>query len=76
VLFAVDDENDRPLPHAIALAIDGQTIAVGGLRLHAAVLDYPSVEIVAAPSLVAVVAGAALVLGGLGGLAFKTRSPT
>jgi hypothetical protein len=65
VLFAVDDESDRPLPHAIALAIDGQTVAIGGLRLYAKVLDYPSVELVAAPSLIAVVLGAALVLGGL-----------
>jgi hypothetical protein len=75
VLFAVDDENDRPLPHAIALAIDGQTVAVGGLLLRAAVLQYPSVEIVAAPAFGAVAAGALLVLGGLIG-GFRTPSPT
>lgn len=65
VLFAVDDQNDRPLPHSIELARDGSTVAVGGLLLHAAVLAYPAVEIVAAPALPAVVAGAVLVLGGL-----------
>jgi hypothetical protein len=65
VLFAVDDENDRPLPRGIELARDGSTVAVGGLLLHAAVLAYPAVEIVAAPALPAVVAGAVLVLGGL-----------
>jgi hypothetical protein len=76
VLFAVDDDNDRPLPHAIALAINGQTIAAGGLRLRPAVLQYPSVEIVAAPVLPAVALGALLVLGGLVAQTFKTPSPT
>ncbi|MBV8148444.1 MAG: hypothetical protein JO092_05075 [Candidatus Eremiobacteraeota bacterium] len=75
VLFAVDDENDRPLSKAIALAVDGQTIAVGGLKLRAVVLPYPSVEIVAAPSLTAVVLGALLVIGGTIA-SLKTRSPT
>jgi hypothetical protein len=80
VLFAVDDENDRPLRDAVALAVDGQTIAVGGLKLRSEVLQYPSVEIVAAPSLIAVALGALLVIGGLIALAVrgpasKTRSP-
>jgi hypothetical protein len=65
VLFAVDDENDRPLPHAIAVARDGTTIAAGGLLLRAAVLAYPAIEIMSAPALAAVIAGALLVLGGL-----------
>jgi hypothetical protein len=64
VLFAVDDENDRPLPHAIALCPDGRSVSVGGLLLHAAVLQYPAVEVIAVPSLVAVGIGALLVLGG------------
>lgn len=65
VLFAVDDENDRPLPHAIAVARSGATVSTGGLRLYALVLAYPAVEIVAAPALGAVVAAALLVVGGL-----------
>lgn len=65
VLFAVDDDNDRPLPHAIALCPDGQSVSVGGLLLHAAVLQYPAVEVIAVPSLVAVGLGTLLVLGGL-----------
>jgi hypothetical protein len=65
VLFAVDDENDRPLPHAIAVARDGNTIAAGNLLLYASVLAYPAVEIAAAPALAAVVAGTLLVLLGL-----------
>jgi len=64
VLFAVDDENDRPLPGAIALAPDGTTVSVGGLRLHAAVLAYPAVDVMSAPALPAVVVGALLVLAG------------
>jgi hypothetical protein len=65
VLFAVDDENDRPLPHAIAAARSGATIGVGDLLLRALVFSYPAVEIVAVPSLTAVVTGALLVFGGL-----------
>ncbi|MEO6835784.1 MAG: hypothetical protein ABI231_07760 [Candidatus Tumulicola sp.] len=65
VLFAVDDENDRPLPHAIAAARDGATVGAGGLLLHATVLAYPAVEVIAVPALAAVVAGALLVLAGL-----------
>jgi hypothetical protein len=65
VLFAVDDDNDRPLPHAIALCPDGQSVSVGGLSLHASVLQYPAVNVIAVPSLVAVGLGTLLVLGGV-----------
>lgn len=65
VLFAADDENDRPLPHAIALSVGGQTVAVGGLLLRATVLQYPAVEIIAVPSPAAVALSALLVIGGL-----------
>lgn len=65
VLFAVDDDNDRPLPHAIALAPDGQTANVGGLTLRAVVLGYPAVEVVAVPQLTAAVAGSLLVIAGI-----------
>lgn len=63
VLFAVDDENDRPLPQAIALAT-GAAVRVGGLLLRATVTTYPTVEIVAAPALFVVALGALLVLAG------------
>ena len=65
VLFAIDDEDGRPLPHAITLARSGATVSVGGLLLRAVVLAYPAVEIAAAPALGAILAGALLVLGGL-----------
>jgi hypothetical protein len=57
VLFAVDDDEERPLPHAIALARDGQTLRLGGLLLRPSAIGYPSVEIVAVPSLMAVIVG-------------------
>lgn len=65
VLFAVDDEDDRPLPHAIAVAISGQTVPVESLLLRPIVLQYPSVEAIAVPSLPAVALGTFLLLGGL-----------
>ncbi len=71
VLFAVDDDDDRPLPRAIALCPDGRSVSVGGLSLHATVLQYPAMEVLAVPSLVAVALGTLLVFGGL--LATKRR---
>jgi hypothetical protein len=73
VLFAVDDDNDRPLPHGIALCVSGQTIALAGLLLHAAVLQYPAVEVVAIPSLAAVALGTVLVLGGFAAMVSSRR---
>lgn len=72
VLFAVDDDSDRPLPHAIALCADGQSVTVGGLSLRASVLEYPAIEVVAVPSLVAVGLGTLFVFGGF--IAMKTRA--
>ncbi len=65
VLFAVDDENDRPLPNAIAAVRTGATVGVGGLLLHAVVFSYPAVDVVAVPSLAAAIGGAMLLFGGL-----------
>jgi hypothetical protein len=65
VLFAVDDENDRPLPNAIAAVRTGATTAVGGLLLRAVVFSYPGIDIVAVPSLAAAIVGVVLVFGGL-----------
>jgi hypothetical protein len=64
VLFAVDDQDDRPLPGAIVLARDGETVAAGGLRLRAGLLSYPAVELMAAPSLVAVILAAISIVAG------------
>ncbi len=71
VLFAVDDENERPLPHGIALSAAGRSAAVGALVLRATVVSYPAVEVVAAPNAVAVGLGALLAIGGL--IALLTR---
>ncbi len=65
VLFAVDDENDRPLPHGVDAARSGATVGIDGLLLRAVVLDFPAVEIVSIPSLPAVIASAVLILCGL-----------
>jgi hypothetical protein len=65
VLFAVDDENERPLPHAIALSAAGRTVRVGDLLLRGIVASYPAVEVVAAPNLIATIFGTLLVLGGI-----------
>ncbi|MGA8099605.1 MAG: hypothetical protein WB810_13210 [Candidatus Cybelea sp.] len=65
VLFAVDDENERPLPHAIALSAGGRAARAGGLSLRAVVAGYPAVEVVAAPNLVATVFGTLLVIAGI-----------
>lgn len=64
VLFAVDDEDDRPLPGAIALARDGETVDIGGIHLRAGAFSYPAIEFVAVPSLVTVVLGALAIVGG------------
>lgn len=65
VLFAVDDENDRPLHNAIALSDAGRTVRAGGLLLRASVGSYPAVELVSAPNLAATVLGTVLILAGV-----------
>jgi len=65
VLFAVDDDRERPLPHAIALSVAGEEVRAGGLRLRGVVASYPAAEVVAAPNLPATALGVLLVLGGL-----------
>jgi hypothetical protein len=72
VLFAVDDENERPLPHAIVISAGGRAARAGGLSLRADVTGYPAVEVVAAPDLVATVFGTLLVIGGVIALATLT----
>jgi hypothetical protein len=69
VLFAVDDENDRPLPNAIALSDAGRTVQTGGLRLRATVGPYPAVEVVSAPNRMATILGTVLMLAGIVALA-------
>jgi len=65
VLFAVDDENERLLPHAIALSDGGQPVRAGGLLLRASVESYLAVDVVSAPNLIATALGALLVLGAI-----------
>jgi hypothetical protein len=74
ILFAVDDEDDRPLPGSIALAREGQDIELAGLRLRGDVLTYPAIEFVAVPSLVALILGAVVMAGGWLALVVRERS--
>lgn len=64
VLFAIDDENDRPLPHGIGFAASGRRVRIAGLQLRAAAGAFPAVELVSAPNLAATLAGALLAIGG------------
>ncbi len=73
VLFAVDDENDRPLAHGIGFDIAGRSVRVAGLQLRATVADYPAVEVVSAPNLIATVVGTILVLGASAFIALQRR---
>ncbi len=68
VLFAVDDENERPLPNAIGLSAGNRAVRVDALSLRATVQSYPAVEVVAAPNVLATAFGAALIFGGMIGL--------
>ena len=68
VLFAVDDENERLLPHAIALSDGGSAVWAGGLLLSARVQSYPAIEVVSAPNLIATTLGTILVCGAIIGL--------
>ncbi len=75
VLFAVDDESDRPLPHGVDAVRSGATIAIDGLLLRAFVFDYPAIDIVPIPPLPAAIASVALVVGGLLLAARRRGSP-
>jgi len=57
ILFAADDDADQPLPNALALVRDGESGAIGGLVLRADVLTYPAIDMIAVPSLFAVLVG-------------------
>jgi hypothetical protein len=71
VLFAVDDESERPLPHAIALSAGGTAVHAGGLWLRAEVTSYPEIEVISIPNSAVVTIGTLLVLGGLVGLGVR-----
>jgi len=74
VLFAVDDENDRPLPHAIVLSAGGAAVRAAGLLLRADVTSYPEIAVIWAPNIAVVAVGTLLVLAGLGVLGVR-RTP-
>jgi hypothetical protein len=75
ILFAVDDENEKPLRNAIALSVGGRTVRAGGLSLRGASAQYPAVEIASTPNVVATGAGVLLVFGGLLALLVRPALP-
>jgi hypothetical protein len=74
VLFAVDDESERPLPHAIALSAGGTAVHAGDLWLRAEVTSYPEIEVISIPNIAVVTIGTLLVLGGFVGLGVRRGS--
>lgn len=66
VLFAVDDENGRLLPHAIGLSYGGGRVAVGDLLLRARIATFPAVEVFSSPNLSVTVIGVLIVIGAIG----------
>lgn len=75
VLFAVDDDADRPLPHSIRLARNGETVRDDGVYLRADVESYPAVDVIAIPSIIACAFGAALITLGAA-FAWRARTPS
>lgn len=65
VLFAVDDQFDVPLPHAIVLAGTGERVSVAGIGLRGITLDYPQIRRTSIPNLFAVGAGLLLLVASL-----------
>lgn len=64
VLFAVDDEADRPIPGAIAVARDGSAVDLAGLRLRPTLTSYPALAYHAVPMPAIVGLGILVVLMG------------
>jgi hypothetical protein len=65
VLFDLEDDTGVSIPHGIGIARDGDTIALGGLRLRPTVLTYPAIEVIAIPDLWVIAAGMLAIILGL-----------
>ena len=76
VLFDVDDENERPLPHGIGLSVAGAPVRLDSLILRGTVQTYPAVEVVAAPNLIATLLALLLTAGGAIALGYRRRAPS
>ncbi|MBV9271421.1 MAG: hypothetical protein JO165_10015 [Candidatus Eremiobacteraeota bacterium] len=65
ILFAVSDAKDRAIPGGIGIGASTQSVALAGLRLRAAVGNYPAIVIASTPFLPALIFGVLLALSGL-----------
>ncbi len=57
VLFDVEDRGERSLSHGLAIARNGETIAVAGVTLRPNVVKYPAIDVIAIPNLIVVIIG-------------------
>lgn len=76
VLYDVEDESEKPLPHGIVFARDGETAAAGGLSLRASIAQYPAVEIIAIPNVAIASLGLVLFIAGALLAAAPIRTPS
>ncbi|MFY9718549.1 MAG: hypothetical protein WAK16_02790, partial [Candidatus Cybelea sp.] len=76
VLLAVDDENDRVIPHGIAVSAGGRPVRIAGLLLRAEITRYPEIEVLSSPNVAVTAIGTLLIIGGLGALIAAYRPAT
>ena len=74
VLFAVADRTDHPVPGGIGIVPSGSEKVIGGLRLRAAVGNYPAVNVASAPYLPVLIAGGLVLLAGVARTAFRSKT--
>ena len=55
VLYALETETGQDIPRGFQLAASGEPVSIDGLRLRGTVLQFPAVEIVSAPSMIATI---------------------
>jgi hypothetical protein len=74
VLFSVQDDADRSVPHGIGIVASGERRLIGGLLLRATVETYPAIVVAAAPYLPVFIIG--LLITGVGAASGGIRNPS
>jgi hypothetical protein len=74
ILFAVADDRGKQLQGALGLARSGDTIALGGVRLHPIIEEFPTVVIASGPYLPVVLLGVLIFVAGILKNRFRWRS--
>ncbi len=65
VLFDVEDDTGASLPHGIAVARDGGSASIDGVRLAPTLFSYPAIEVISIPDLAVVALGLLAIGGGM-----------